>query len=151
MKKTNLTLVNRYSGGITARAILDEMIRTGAVEKVDKEQVRLIHHGFVPHGDDAEKINIFLTHASDLLDTGIHNLTQTEQAPRFQRQVTYVEMPESVVKEFEKLSHEMSAELLVKLNQWLSEESKKIDSESEETKYRIGLGIYYFKNENQGD
>jgi hypothetical protein len=145
------TLVTRYSGGITARAILDEMIRTGAVDKVDKEHVKLIHHGFVPHGDDAEKINIFLTHASDLLDTGIHNLTQIDQAPRFQRQVTYVDMPESVVKQFEKLSHDMSAELLVKLNQWLSEESKKIDPESEEPKYRIGLGIYYFKNEKQGD
>ena len=55
------------------------------------------------------------------------------------------------VKEFEKLSHDMSTELLVKLNKWLSEESKKIDPESEEPKFRIGLWIYYFKNENQGD
>jgi len=145
------TLVNRYSGGITARAILDELVRTGAVAKVDKEHVKLIHHGFVPHGDDAEKINIFMTHASDLLGTGIHNLTQKYQAPRFQRQVTYVDMPESVVKEFEKLSHEMSMELLVKLNKWLSEEYKNREAKSGEPSYRIGLGIYYFKNDNQED
>ena len=145
------TLVTRYSGGITARAILDEMLRTGAAEKVDKEHVKLIHHGFVPHGDDAEKINIFLTHASDLLGTGIHNLTQTDQPPRFQRQVTYVDMPESVVKEFEELSHEMSMELLVKLNKWLSEKSKQEAADSDEPKHRIGLGIYYFKNDNQGE
>ena len=61
------TLVVRYSGGITARAILDEMLRTGAAEKVDKDHVKLIHHAFVPHGDDAEKLKIFLKHASDLL------------------------------------------------------------------------------------
>lgn len=145
------TLVNRYSGGITARAILDELVRTGAVEKVDKEHVKLIHHGFVPHGDDAEKINIFMTHASDLLGTGIHNLTLKDQSPRFQRQVTYVDMPESVVKEFEKLSHEMSMELLVKLNKWLSEEYKNRKAKSDEPSYRIGLGIYYFKNDNQED
>ena len=145
------TLVGRYSGGITARAVLDEMMRTGAVEKTDSEHVQLIHHGFVPHGDDAEKINIFLTHAGDLLGTGIHNLTETDQAPRFQRQVSYVDMPESVVKEFEKLSHDMSMELLVKLNKWLSEKDKENDPESEEPKYRIGLGIYYFKNKDQED
>ena len=145
------TLVTRYSGGITARAVLDELIRTGAAEKVDNEHVKLIHHGFVPHGDDAEKINIFLTHASDLLSTGIHNLTKTDQPPRFQRQVTYVEMPESVVNEFEKLSHDMAAELLVKLNKWLSEKHKQKDPESDERKYRIGLGVYYFKNDNEGE
>ena len=145
------TLVDRYSGGITARAVLDEMVRTGAVEKLDKDHVKLLHHGFVPHGDDAEKINIFLTHASDLLSTGTHNLTQTDQEPRFQRQVTYVDMPQSVVKEFEELSREMSMELLLKLNKWLSEKDKQNDPESDEPKYRIGLGIYYFKNDNQED
>jgi hypothetical protein len=143
------TLVNRYSGGITARAVLDEMLRTGAVKKVDKDHVKLLHHGFVPHGDDAEKINIFLTHANDLLSTGVHNLTQTDQPPRFQRQVTYVDMPQSVVKEFEELSREMSTELLVKLNKWLSEKDKEVDLQSDEPKYRIGVGIYYFKNDNQ--
>ena len=144
------TLVVRYSGGITARAILDEMLRTGAAEKVDKDHVKLIHHAFVPHGDDAEKIKIFLKHASDLLSTGIHNLTQTDQPPRFQRQVTYVDMPESVVKEFEKLSHEMSAELIVKLNNWLSEKKRAQSTvESDEPKHRIGLGVYYFKNDNE--
>lgn len=145
------TLVSRYSGGITARAILDEMVRTGAVEKVDKDHVKLIHQGFVPHGDDAEKINIFLTHASDLLGTGIHNLTEKDQAPRFQRQVTYVDMPESVVKDFEALSREMSMELLVTLNKWLAEKDKQNDPDSDEPKHRIGLGIYYFKNDNEED
>jgi hypothetical protein len=143
------TLVQRYSGGITARAVLDEMVRTGAVEKVGKEHVKLIHHGFVPHGDDAEKINIFLTHANDLLSTGVYNLTRTDEAPRFQRQVTYVDMPESVVKEFEKLSYDMSMELLLKLNKWLSEKDRENDGISDEPRYRIGLGVYYFKNDNQ--
>jgi hypothetical protein len=145
------TLVGRYSGGITARAVLDEMLRVGAVEKVEKDHVKLIHHGFVPHGDDSEKINIFLTHARDLLSTGIHNLTKTDESPRFQRQVTYVDMPESVVKEFEKLSYAKSMELLVELNKWLSEKSKDTETQSDEPTYRIGLGIYYFKNESEQD
>lgn len=141
------TLVSRYSGGITARAVLDEMLRVGAVEKVDKDHVKLTHHGFVPQGDDSEKINIFLTHAKDLLDTGIHNLTKKDESPRFQRQVTYVDMPASVVDEFEKLSRDKSMALLVELNKWLSMKSKEVDVQSGEPTYRIGVGIYYFKSE----
>lgn len=143
------TLVSRYSGGITARAVLDEMLRTKSVEKVDKDNVRLIHHGFVPHGDDSEKINIFLTHARDLLSTGIHNLTKTDEPPRLQRQVTYVDVSASVVKEFEKLSHDKSMALLVELNKWLSEKSKEEGPRSDEKKYRVGVGLYYFRNENE--
>ena len=61
-------------------------------------------------------------------------------------------MPESVVKEFEKLSHEMSAELIVKLNNWLSEKKRAQSTvESDEPKHRIGLGVYYFKNDDQGE
>jgi len=141
-------LVTRYSGGITARAILDELTRVGAVEKIGKDRVKLIHRGFVPQGDDAEKIKIILTHAQDLLSTGIHNLTSKE-SPRFQRQVTYINMPESVVNEFETLSNELSAELLVKLNKWLSD--RKDEAHPGEATYRVGLGIYYFKNDGKGE
>lgn len=145
------SLVNRYSGGITARAVLDEMLRVGSVVKVDKDHVKLLHHGFVPQGDDSEKINIFLTHARDLLTTGIHNLTKKDENPRFQRQVTYVDMPESVVKEFEELSREKSMALLVELNKWLADQSKTVEARADEPTYRIGVGIYYFKNETQED
>ena len=145
------TLVGRYSGGITARAVLDEMLRVGVVEKVDKDQVKLKHHAFVPQGDDSEKIEIFLTHAKDLLSTGIHNLTKPDEAPRFQRQVTYVDMPESVVKEFEQLSRDKSMALLVELNKWLSEKSKEVEVQADEPAYRIGVGIYYFKNKTKED
>lgn len=141
------SLVNLYSGGITARAVLDEMLRVGAVEKVDKDHVKLVHLGYVPQGDDSEKINIFLTHAGDLLSTGIHNLTQKDEAPRFQRQVTYVDMPERVVEEFEKLSRDKSMTLLVELNKWLQTKSQEEEAQPDEKTYRIGVGIYYFKNE----
>ena len=145
------TLVNRYSGGISARAILDEMIRTGAVQKMDSETVKLLHHGFIPHDDDEEMIKILMSHVADLLSTGIHNITEKEKEPRFQRRVDYVDMPEDVVKEFEELSREKSMELLLELNEWLANKKKQTKLLTGVRRSRVGLGIYYFNNDDQED
>ncbi len=138
-------LVVRYSGGITARAILDELIRVGAVEKIDKSNVKLLHHGYVPYDSDSDVIEVLTRHVSDHLNTAVHNLIK-QDIPRFQREVTYVDMPQSIVDEFQQLSQEKSSALLVELNQWLADKKKNSDLNSSEVKSRIGIGIYYIQD-----
>ncbi|MFV1984852.1 MAG: DUF6502 family protein [Thiohalomonadales bacterium] len=138
-------LVSRYSGGITARAILDELIRVAAVEKINKSNVKLTHHGYVPQDSDNDVIDVLTRHVSDHLNTAVHNLIEKE-TPRFQREVTYVDMPQSIVDEFQKLSQEKSSALLVELNQWLADKKRNIDLNSDEAKSRIGIGIYYIQD-----
>jgi len=137
-------LVARYSGGITARAVLDELIRVGAVIKPDKNLVKLNHHGYVPEDSDAEKIEVLSTHVSDLLGTVLHNLTHKKEQARFQRQVSYVDIPESVAKEFQRLSHDKSLALILELNQWLAEKKRTVKPQPNESTFRVGVGIYYF-------
>lgn len=138
-------LVTRYSGGITARAILDELIRVGAVEKIDKSNVKLTHRGYVPKDSDNDVIEVLTRHVSDHLNTAVHNLIEKE-SPRFQREVTYVDMPQSIVDEFQILSHEKSSALLVELNQWLANKKQNIEPNSSEATSRIGIGIYYIQD-----
>ena len=141
-------LVARYSGDITARAILDELTRVGAVTKLDKETVRLTHHGFIPGKSEPAKIDVLSTHTSDLLSTAVHNLTHDEKDARFQRQVTYSDIPESVIEEFKQYSHDKSLDLLRDFDRWLAEKKRTVKPEPEENTGRVGVGIYYFKNEN---
>lgn len=144
-------LVARYSGDITARAILDELIRVGAVEKLDKNKVKLSHHGYIPDEDLPEKVTVLATHAHDLLTTGVHNLTHDKEYRRFQRQVTYTDMPQSVIDEFQKYSHDKSLALLLDFDRWLAEKKKTVNPEPDEPLGRVGVGIYYFNNDKEGE
>ncbi|MFV1982912.1 MAG: DUF6502 family protein [Thiohalomonadales bacterium] len=138
-------LATRYSGGITARAILDELIRVSAVEKIDKEHVKLTHYGYLPNDDDVQMISVLSNHVGDHLNTTIFNLLE-KAPPRFERQVTYSDLPLSIVNEFQKLSQEKSSALLIELNKWLGEKKKNRSPETEEPLYEVGVGIYFVKN-----
>lgn len=139
-------LAERYSGGTTYRAILDELIRVGAVSEVDKETVKLNHHGYIPSDNIAEITDIVSTHVADFLSTIVHNLNQLPET-RFQRQVTYANVPESVAEGFRQLSHDKSQALILELNQWLASHCESTEPKKDENTTRVGVGIYYFNNE----
>lgn len=140
-------LVARYSGDITARAILDELIRVGAVTKLNDNKVKLMHHGYIPDSSLPEKIDVLSTHAFDLLTTGVHNLAQDQQKKRFQRQVTYQGMPQSVIDEFQEYSHDKCQALILEFDRWLADKEKTVQAKPDEPIGRVGVGIYYFNND----
>ncbi len=142
-------LVNRYSGDITSRAILDELLRVGAVVKVDEDSIELVQEGLIPKESEAEMIKIIAQHNSDLMDTGIYNLTHERKDARFQRQVTYTNVAESVMEEFRIYSRGKSLDLLKDFDRWLAEHSNDENTNPEEPTGRVGVGIYYFKNEKE--
>lgn len=144
------SLVARYSGDITARAILDELIRVGAVTKQDKHTVSLNHHGYIPQSSEQEKIDIFSTHVADLLSTAAHNLGCASKDTRFQRQVTYEDLPESVIADFQHYSHEKNLELLLDFNRWLAAKKESVKPAPGEPTGRVGVGIYFFRNDDEG-
>lgn len=145
-------LAAQYSGGITSRAILDELIRVGAVEKIGKDAVKLNHLGYVPQNNEEEMIELLSAHMADLLSTLLYNLTRRDKPARFQREVVYKDVPLSLLEEFQKLNHDKSMALLRELNQWLSENIKERKAQNRnEPCVRAGVGIYFFKNEKWGD
>ena len=145
-------LVKRYSGGITARAVLDELQRVGTVHKLDKQTVQLNHYGYLPERSDDELVNLISTHVADLLTTCEFNITRAQtEAARFQRQVTYVDIPESLALAFQAYSHEKLENLSVEMNQWLFTHKKEMNADTGEPSFRLGVGAYFFLNEKQGE
>jgi len=147
-------LVYRYSGGVTPRAVLDELVRVGVVERVDNTHVRLMRSGYLPDKKEGDKASIILTHAKDLLSTGVNNIEGLSEIPYFQRQLTFVDVSEDVKQEFEKICREKGNELLLSLNQWLTQKCNEADANADSNNcdrdkrlHRVGLGIY-FLNEN---
>lgn len=137
----------RYSGDITARTILDELVRVGAVTKVTKNSVRLEKHGYVPQHNAPEKMTLAAQHTADLLDTTAHNILCQPKEARFQRQVAYHDVPQSVMDEFQQYSYEKSLALLLDFDRWLSEKKKQGGVLPDEPTGRVGTGIYFFQND----
>jgi len=150
-------LVYRYSGGVTPRAVLDELIRVGVVERYEDTRVRLLRSGYLPERNDSENACILLTHAKDLVSTGVNNIEGLSEAPYFQRQLTFVDVPQQVKQEFEVICREKSEALLLELNKWLIQKCSEAGTNTntnnvsqDKQLHRVGLGIY-FLNENLGE
>ena len=141
-------LVKRYSGDITSRAILDELLRIGAVEVLG-DKLQLLSEGYIPKTEE-EKINVMAKCARDLLNTIDFNLTHPSYEARFQRQIKYVDLSKETIKEFREYSKERSIELMMELNLWLAEHKRnQHPNNTSETLGEVGFGLYYFEEDNE--
>jgi hypothetical protein len=140
-------IVRRYSGDMPPRAVLDELLRVGAVERAEDETVRLVTHAYVPRTSDSDKLAILGADLSDLIQTIDHNLNNSEQ-PRYQRKLMYDNLPAEAVEKFRELSAARAQGLMEYLDSWLSQHDRDVNPASEgKGRARAGLGIYFFEED----
>lgn len=139
-------LVKRFSGDVPVRAILDELIRIGAVERLEDGRVGLLVRAYVPESSDADKLHILGTDVGYLISTIDHNLQADPMGPVFQRKVAYDNLPDEALPEFRELSAKRAQALLEKLDRWLAQRDRDVTPTVRGTgRNRAGLGIYYFE------
>jgi hypothetical protein len=76
------TLARKYGRGIPTRAVLDELIRAGAVEIVHVQKIRAKATIAVERGMSAQAVKAFGDRASELLSTMLLNMRQPD-TPKF--------------------------------------------------------------------
>jgi hypothetical protein len=139
-------LVKRFSGDVPVRAILDELIRIGAVERLEDGRVGLLVRAYVPESSEADKLHILGTDVGYLISTIDHNLQADPMGPVFQRKVAYDNLPDEALPEFRELSAKRAQALLEKLDRWLAQRDRDVTPTVRGTgRNRAGLGIYYFE------
>jgi Family of unknown function (DUF6502) len=140
------TLVKRHSGDMPARAVLDELLRVGAVQRTEDGQIELVNRAYVPRSSEVDKLGILGTDVADLIDTIDHNLQHGNTDPRFQRKVMYHSIPAHALPAFRKLSAAQGQALLEKLDRWLAEhDTDPAPDAPNASRARVGLGAYYFE------
>lgn len=138
-------LVKRFSGDVPARAILDELIRSGSVELSGDDAARLIAHAYVPANTAADKIHILGTDVQQLISTIDHNIDSGEQ-PFYQRKVMYDNLPDEVLGAFRDLTNEECQAILEHFNKWLAERDRDTNPAVQGTgRNQAGVGIFYFE------
>lgn len=141
-------LVKHYSGDATPGAILDELSRTGAVEKTAEGQVRLNRRAYVPSESEEEIVHILGTDVALLLQTIDHNLREGKSNPYYQRKVAYNNLPVECLAQFRELGNAKAQALLEELNQYLSQHDRDANPKSQGTgRKHAGIGIYYFEED----
>jgi hypothetical protein len=141
-------LARRFSGDIPFRAVLDELLRVGVVEKIGDGNIRLKTRAYVPESGNSDKLNILGTDVSDLVATIDHNLQHGTADPFFQRKVMYDNVPAEALQEFRRLSGARAQALLEQLDKWLSQHDRDTHPETNGTgRVRTGIGIYYFEED----
>lgn len=68
------TLVAEVSRDVSARAVLDELLRLGAVKTLPQGQVALVDQAFVPQGSAHEQLGFLGASVGDHLSAAVHNL-----------------------------------------------------------------------------
>lgn len=140
-------LVRRHSGDMPVRAVLDELLRVGAVQLRETDQrLVLATRAYVPLGGEVEKLGILGTDVADLIGTIDHNLQHGGTDPRYQRKVMYRSVPAAIRPEFRALSAREAQALLEQLDAWLAErDTDNPPDDPKAPRVRLGLGIYYFE------
>jgi len=145
-------LVRRYSGDMPPRAVLDELLRVGAVQADDQGWLEPADRAYVPHDSLSDKLQILGHDVADLIGTIDHNLQYGASDPRFQRKVMYDAIPRAALPTFRRLSAERAQALLEELDSWLA--ARDLDNHPADTpqpRARVGMGIYYFEEALEAD
>jgi len=139
-------LVKRFSGDMPPRAVMDELIRLGALEQESDNRVRLVQEAFMPTADEAIKFHILGTDTELLISTIDHNINPNKTMPFFQRKVYYDNLPDEILADFRRRSGISAQKLLDDLDRYLAINDRDVNPELEGTGRNIaGIGIYYFQ------
>lgn len=138
-------LVRRYSGDIPVRAILDELLRVGAVEQLADGRIRLLARSYVPAAGEVEKLSILGTDVADLIATIDWNLRCAPTEAYFQRKVQYDNLPAEVLPALQALTRERAQALIEHVDQWMAARDRDVTPMVQGSgRKRAMLGVYYF-------
>jgi Family of unknown function (DUF6502) len=139
-------LVRRHSGDMPVRAVLDELVRVGAVARRDDQLLEMVARAYVPKASEVDKLAILGTDVADLIATIDHNLQRGDTEPRYQRKVMYLSIPVAVVPDFKRESATRAQALLEHLDRWLeARDTEPLNDQPGVPRVRLGLGIYHIE------
>jgi hypothetical protein len=141
-------LVVAHGADVTPRAVLDELLRVGAVDQRKDGRIRLVEHAYIPRSDEAAKLVILGTDVADLIASIERNLDPNAEFPFFQRKVAYDNLPPDYLPALRALLAKRGQRLLEQLNADMAAQDRDVGGEAGSgDRRRAMIGIYYFEDE----
>ncbi|MGD8569748.1 MAG: DUF6502 family protein [Gammaproteobacteria bacterium] len=142
------SLVKAHSGDVPPRAILDELLQVGVVDKTPEGNIRLLARAYIPKHGEAEKLALLGRDVAGLITTMDQNIHGVNDKPFFQRKVFYDNLPQEALPKLQALLADRGQQLLEFLDQWMAEHDRDVNPEVKGTgRKAAGIGVYYFEEE----
>jgi hypothetical protein len=144
-------LVKTYADDVTARSLLDELLRVNAALETDDGYVRLLNRTYLPTPLDPVGLERLGNVVNYFIDTVDFNLQKKKQGEgRFERYAITMEgLSPTKFQAFDDLIREKGQELLEILDDWLGQnETKGGHKLSPSESIRTGVGIFHFVEKN---
>lgn len=145
-------LVRRHSGDMAPRAMLDELMRVGAVDKLSSGTLRVLMRAYIPESLNADALERFGEVVCNFINTYEFNMEKPGPGSgRFERIVFADDgLRASLMPAFDKLVRIKGQQLLVELDNWLSAQELTPESANkDQPRIKTGVGIYHFIEEDK--
>jgi hypothetical protein len=139
-------LVRKYSGDMAPRAMLDELLHVGAVERQATGVFKVLMRVYIPESFDPNALQRLGEVVRDFVDTVEFNIGKRPGLGRFERIVIAEDgLREDLMGAFDALLRAKGQTLLVELDNWLSAQDLTSTAKNRNTRrIRTGVGVYHF-------
>jgi hypothetical protein len=143
-------LAKRYGRGIPTRAVLDELIRVGAIELLPTQKIRAKSPMTVDRGMSTRVIRAFGDRASELFSTMLSNMRKPE-TPKFIANVSDAAVLHSALPLFRKELSARASDFLTEIQESLSDKTRGRSAKRRDACARVSITIYCHESANSND
>jgi hypothetical protein len=139
------SLVRKHSGDMAPRAMLDELVRVGAVEQTSTGAFKVLIRVYIPRDFHPDALQRFGEVVRDFINTYEYNMDKRPGMGRFERIVFADDgLREDLLPAFDALLRAKGHKFLVELNNWLSAQENAGTLKKGKRRIRTGVGVYHY-------
>jgi hypothetical protein len=143
-----VSLVRKHSGDIAPRAMLDELIRVGAVEQTSTGAFKVLARVYIPRDFHPDAMQRFGEVVRDFVNTYEFNMDKRPGMGRFERIMFADEgLREELMPAFDALLRAKGHKFLVELHNWINAQDNAGVSRKGRRRIKTGVGVYHFISE----
>jgi hypothetical protein len=147
-------LVRKHSGDMAPRAMLDELLRVQAVERLATGSLKVLMRAYIPESFlHPNALQRFGEVVRDFINTYEFNIGKRPGLGRFERIVHADDgLREELLPAFDALLRAKGQTLLVELDNWLSAQEVSATAKNKGSRrIKTGVGIYHFVSQDDDD
>jgi len=139
------SLVRKHSGDMAPRAMLDELIRVGAVEQTSTGAFKVLVRMYIPREFHPDALQRFGEVVRDFINTYEHNMDKRPGMGRFER-IMFADdgLREELMPAFDALLRAKGVKFLVELHNWIGAQENAAAVKKGQRRIRTGVGVYHF-------
>lgn len=141
-----VALAREIAGDLPPRAILDEMVHSGAVRLEPGGMVSLQARSYVPVAGRAEKLEMLSQDPPELIETMLRNVLAEPGSPFLQRRVFYDNVGSEGLAELQSAVRQQGERFLRDMDRLLSSYDRDRNAKAPGgERHSAGVGIYFFQ------